>query len=289
MQINAPKRISAMRELGILLRQGFRALTGNKINLIISLLFPFMAAGITVWIAGNDMFVNMESTKSACFILVCAAIWGGLFNSIQTIVKERKSIRRDYVSGALRIGCYTASRAIIQLILCAFQSAVLCLSFYGVQWAYDNEIPSEGLIFGSTMLEYYLTIFLIVFAADTMGLCISCIVKNEQLASQLSPYILIVQLLFSGVLFAMEGAASSVSSLMLSRWGMEALGSISNLNDLPLRLQEEFPMIPHEADEAFLYTAEHLQEVWLILLVFVVVPLIIGNIALHSVKKDTRG
>lgn len=289
MQINAPKRISAMRELGILLRQGFRALTGNKINLIISLLFPFMAAGITVWIAGNDMFVNMESTKSACFILVCAAIWGGLFNSIQTIVKERKSIRRDYVSGALRIGCYTASRAIIQLILCAFQSAVLCLSFYGVQWAYDNELPSKGLIFGSAMLEYYLTIFLIVFAADTMGLCISCIVKNEQLASQLSPYILIVQLLFSGVLFAMEGAASSVSSLMLSRWGMEALGSISNLNDLPLRLQEEFPMIPHEADEAFLYTAEHLQEVWLILLVFVVVPLIIGNIALHSVKKDTRG
>lgn len=289
MKINAPKRISAMRELEILLRQGFRALTGNKINLIISLLFPFMAAGITVWIAGRDMFLNMESTKSACFILVCAAIWGGLFNSIQTIVKERKSIKRDYVSGALRIGCYTASRAIIQLVLCAFQSSVLCLSFYGVHWAYGNELPSEGLIFGSAMLEYYITIFLIVFAADTMGLCISCIVKNEQLASQMSPYILIVQLLFSGVLFAMEGAAASVSAVMLSRWGMEALGSISNLNDLPLRLQEEFPMIPHEADEAFLYTAEHLREVWLILLVFVVTPLIIGNIALHNVKKDTRG
>ena len=289
MKINAPKRISAMRELGILLRQGFRALTGNKINLIISLLFPFMAAGITVWIAGKDMFLNMESTKSACFILVCAAIWGGLFNSIQAIVKERKSIKRDYVSGALRISCYTTSRAIIQLVLCAFQSAVLCLSFYGVHWAYDNELPSEGLIFGSAMLEYYITIFLIVFAADTMGLCISSIVKNEQLASQMSPYILIVQLLFSGVLFAMEGAASSVSAVMLSRWGMEALGSISNLNNLPLRLQEEFPMIPHEADEAFLYTAEHLDEVWLILVVFVIVPLIIGNFALHSVKKDSRG
>lgn len=289
MKINAPKRISPLRELGILLRQGFRALTGNKINLTISMLFPFTAAGITVWIAGQDMFLNMESTKSACFILVCAAIWGGLFNSIQTIVKERKSIRRDYVSGALRIGCYTASRAIIQLVLCAFQSAVLCLSFYGVHWAYDNEFPADGLFLGSAMLEYYITIFLIVFAADTMGLCISCVVKNEQLASQMSPYILIVQLLFSGVLFAMEGAASSVSAVMLSRWGMEALGSISNLNDLPLRLQAQFPMIPHEADEAFLYTAEHLREVWLILLVFVVVPLLIGNVALHSVKKDTRG
>ena len=204
------------------------------------------------------------------------------------MVKERPNIKRDYVSGALRIGCYTASRAIVQLVLCAIQAAVLCLSFYGVEIMYGNTLPSEGIIFSTVMLEYYITVFLVMYAADTMGLMISCLVKSEQLASQMSPYILIVQLLFSGVLFAMEGAASSVSAIMLSRWGMEALGSISNLNDLPLRLQEEFPMIPHEADEAFTYTAEHLTEVWVILLVFVIVPLIIGNIALHSVKKDTR-
>lgn len=289
MEIKTPKRISAFRELGILLRQGLRALMRNKANLRISLLFPFMAAGIVVWIAGKDMFVNMESTKSACFILVCAAIWGGLFNSIQTIVKERKNIRRDYTSGALRIGCYILSRVVLQMVLCAFQSAVLCLSFYGVHWVYETELPSQGLIFGTAVFEYYITLFLIVFAADALGLCISCIVKNEQLASQMSPYILILQLLFSGVLFAMEGVASKVSALMLSRWGMEALGSISNLNELPLRLQEEFPMIPHQADDAFLFTGEHLKSVWLILLVFVVVPVIIGNFALHGVKKDKRG
>ena len=289
MQVSTPKRISAFRELGILLRQGLRVLIWNKVNFLISLLFPFVAAGITVWIAGRDMFLNMESTKSACFILVCAAIWGGLFNSIQTVVKERKNVRRDYVSGALRISCYTLSRAIIQMVLCAFQSAVLCLSFYGVHLAYKTELPSQGLVFSSPILEYYITLFLIVFAADTLGLCISCIVKNEQLASQLSPYILIVQLLFSGVLFSMEGTAASVSVLMLSRWGMEALGSISNLNGLPLRLQEDFPMIPHQADDAFLYTDGHLKEIWLILLVFVVVPVIIGNFALHRVKEDKRG
>ena len=289
MKASAPKRISAFRELGILLRQGLRALTRNKVNLLISLLFPFVAAGVTVWIAGKDMFLNMESTKSACFILVCAAIWGGLFNSIQAVVKERKSIRRDYVSGALRIGCYTLSRTMIQMGLCAFQSAVLCLSFYGVHWAYKTELPSQGLVFGSAILEYYITLFLVVFAADALGLCISCIVKNEQLASQLSPYILIVQLLFSGVLFTMEGAASSVSALMLSRWGMEALGSISNLNGLPLRIQGEFPMISHPADDAFLFTGEHLKMVWLILLVFVMVPVIVGNFALYGVKNDKRG
>lgn len=285
---NTMRRISPLRELVLLLRQGMLVLMGNTLNLAISLLFPFVAVVITVWIAGENMFVNMESTKSACFILVCAAIWGGLFNSIQTIVKERKNVKRDYVSGALRIECFTASRAIIQLVLCAFQAAVLCLSFYGIQWAYDNELPGEGIIFSSPMVEYYITIFLILYAADTMGLMISCFVKNEELASQLSPYILIVQLLFSGVLFAMKGAAETLSAVMLSRWGMEALGSISNLNELPLRLQEEYPMIPHEADAAFEYTAEHLRQVWLILVVFVVVPLVIGNLALHRVKKDGR-
>lgn len=281
-------RISPLRELALLLEEGWSILIGETRNLIISLLFPVAAAAVTVWIAGENMFVNCESTKSACFILVCAAIWGGLFNSIQVIVKERENVKRDYVSGALRIGCFTASRAILQFGLCAIQSAILCLSFLGVEMVYENELPLEGLMFENVMIEYYITVLLIMYAADTMGLMISCFVKSEQLASQLSPYILIVQLLFSGVLFPMEGAASSVSSLMLSRWGMEALGSISNLNDLPLRLQEEFPMIPHEVDEAFSYTVEHLQEVWLILLVFVLVPIVAGNFLLHGVKKDSR-
>lgn len=287
--MKSAKRISPFRELLLLLEESFSLLVSQTRNVIISLLFPLGAAAITIWIAGEDMFNNMESTKSASFILVCAAIWGGLFNSIQVIVKERENIKRDYVSGALRIGCYTASRALVQFLLCAFQAAVLCLSFIGVEYFYGNELPEKGIIFDTVLVEYYITVFLIMYAADTMGLMISCIVKSEQLASQLSPYILIVQLLFSGVLFAMEGAASSVSALMLSRWSMEALGSISNLNDLSLRLQEEFPMIPHEADDAFLYTAEHLQEVWLILAAFVIVPLIIGNFALHAVKKDSRG
>lgn len=282
------KRISPLRELLLLLGEGWSVLVGETRNLISSLLFPPAAVIITVWIAGKDMFVTCESTKSACFILVCAAIWGGLFNSIQVIVKERDNVKRDYVSGALRIGCFTASRAIIQFGLCAVQTAVLCLTYVGVEKAYGNQMPEAGLIFGSTLLEYYVTLLLIMYAADTLGLMISCFVKSEQLASQLSPYILIVQLLFSGVLFSMNGAASGVSALMLSRWGMEALGSTSNLNDMPLKLQEEFPMIPHEADSAFTYTAAHLREVWLILLVFVFVPLIVGNFLLHGVKKDGR-
>jgi hypothetical protein len=122
------------------------------------------------------------------------------------------------------------------------------------------------------------------------GWCSSCFVKSEQLASQLSPYILIVQLLFSGVLFPMDGAASTVSALMLSRWGMEALGSSCDLNELPLRMQEEIPLIPipHEPDDAFSHDVDHLLVVWLIMLAFIIVPIVIGNFGLHRVKHDSR-
>lgn len=289
----ASRRIDPKRELKLLLRQGWLVMLGEKRNLIISLLFPVIAAIIIVWIAGENMFENYESTKSACFIVVCAAIWCGLFNSIQTIVKERENIKRDYVSGALRIGCYTASRAILQLLLCIVQSLVLCLAIPCVELVYGNSLPSSGVLDGPVMLEYFLSIFLVMYASDAMGLMISAFVKKDELASKLAPYILIAQLLFSGVLFVMEGGAELLSGVMVSRWGMEALGSVSDLNDLPLRIHEEAPMtvelVKHRAEDAFDHSPEHLLLVWFVLILFIAVPLIVCNFSLRNVKKDTRG
>lgn len=282
------KRISAFRELRLLLRQGWLVMLGERRNLIISILFPFIAGIITVWIAGEDMFVNRESTNSACFIIVCAAIWGGLFNSIQSVVKERENIKRDYVSGALRLRCYTASRTILQFFLCLIQSAVLTSSMWFVHIIYENDLPETGLILDEVMVEFYISVFLVMFASDTMGLMISSFVKKDELAGKLAPYILIAQLLFSGVLFAMEGAAKGLSALMISRWGMESLGSISGINELPSRIAEELPMYAPEPEDSFIATAEHLGEVWAIMLLFVIVPLILGNLCLHGVKRDTR-
>lgn len=288
----ASRRISAKRELQLLLRQGWLVMLGERRNLIISLLFPVIAAIIIVWIAGENMFENYESTKSACFIVVCSAIWCGLFNSIQSIVKERENIKRDYVSGALRIGCYTASRAILQFFLCLVQSLVLCLAIPFVEVVYGNDLPGSGVLDGPVMIEYFISVFLIMYASDAMGLMISAFVKKDELASKLAPYILIAQLLFSGVLFAMEGGAEVLSGVMVSRWGMEALGSVSDLNDLPLRIHEEAPMtvelVKHKAEDAFKHDPGHLLLVWFILILFVAVPLVVCNLSLRNVKKDTR-
>lgn len=289
MIVKSSKGISVIDELLLLIQESFYILLGEKRNLIISLLFPAAAGLVTVWIGGEKMFLTMEGTRAGCFILICAAIWCGLFNAIQVVVKERPNIRRDYVSGAVRIGCYTTSRALVQLGLCIIQAAVLVMSIPMIGSVYENDLPEEALVLSAPLMEYYISLLLVMYAADTMGLMISCIVKSEQLASQLSPYILIVQLLFSGVLFELKDAATSVSALMLSRWGMEALGNISDLNSIQSAIAEKVPGYATPFAEAYEHTPEHLKETWLILVAFCIVPLLIGNVLLHRVDKDGRG
>lgn len=282
------KKISVIRDLKENLLQGLRNLFREKRSFVISLMFPVLAAIITVFIAGENMFVHYEGTKAACFVLVCAAIWGGMFNSIQIVVKERANIKREYVSGNLRISCYVAANALVQLGLCVVQTIILSCSLFGIKIVYGNEMPIEGLILEDAFLEYYITLLLIMFAADTMGILISSLVKKAEVASVMAPYILIVQLIFSGILFSLKGFSENISALMISRWGMEALGSISNLNNIQLRLQMEFAMLPHPEEDAFLYTVNHLGNVWLILALFVMVPLVLSVFVLCGVKNDKR-
>ncbi len=281
------RRISAWKELRIYSRQYRIILLSDIKNLLVMLLFPVVAALITVWIAGENMYVHFEGTKSACFVIVSAAIWGGLFNSIQIVVKERANVKREYMSGA-RLQCYVASRAMIQLVLCAFQSLILCTAFWGVEQCYGNALPESGILLGHVTVEYYISILLLMYAADMMGLMISCMVKKTETANVMAPYILIVQLIFSGILFTMKGGAEKLSYLMLSRWGMEALGSISDLNELPLKIQLEVPGVEHEAESMFTHTAGHLWLVWGVFLVFILAFAVIGNLVLFRVSKDSR-
>lgn len=188
-----------------------------------------------------------------------------------------------------RLRCYTGSRALVQFFLCAIQSAILSLSYIGVAVVYGNDLPEKGLVTNYPMLEFYISILLLMYAADAMGIMISCLVRKEEAANVLAPYILIVQLIFSGILFNMEGMADYISYIMISKWGMEALGSIADLNNLQLKIQMTVPNVPHDFENRFEATSGHLLMVWAILAGFTVAFLLIGNILLHRVSKDARG
>lgn len=253
-------------------------------SLVIMLLFPVIAVICTVQVAGEDMFTYYNETRSACFLLVCACIWGGLFNSVQLIVKQRDTIQAD-LSAGLYPCSFMAANAIMQLVLCAVQSGILCLCFPLIQWKYGNSVPKHGVIFDNAIVEYYISFLLIFYAADTMGMIISTLVKKAETASVITPYILIVELILSGVLFELHGITDKISYAMISRWGMEALGTTSNLNRIRIRPKNGMPRTKAPFSESFDHTVPHLNHTWIILGCFCVVSIIVADILIHRFKN----
>ena len=209
---------------------------GGK-SLIIMMMFPIAGVAIVIAVAGDNVYHLQTATKSVAFLLMCTCIWGGLFNSVQVVVKQRTVLQADLAAG-LYPATFMLANAIVQFLLCAFQSAVLCLCFPGIALVYDARPPSSGALIGGAggvYWEYYITFLLLFYASDALGMVVSTLMKSAETATSVTPYILIVELVFCGMLFELKGILNKISYGMISRWGMEALGTTSDLNCLPLK------------------------------------------------------
>lgn len=241
-------------------------------------IFGAVISFIIVLVVGDNMFVYGADTESGCFVIVSACIWIGIFNSIQVICKERDIIKREHRSG-LHISAYISARAAYEFLLC-FSQAIVMLVICGV----FLEFPEEGLITGSFVIDLFITMFLMLLCADYLGIAVSCIVKSTTTAMTVMPFILIVQLVLCGVLFVLEGAIAHVANFTISKWGMEAIGAISDINNMPYN--EAGWMIPPK--DAYIFESPHVVKAWGIILAFSVMYLIIGIICLEFVDKDKR-
>lgn len=244
--------------------------------------FPVLIALLIVLVSKEDFFETYDKTKSALFTIVCACIYVGMFNSLTIIVKERKIIKREYMTN-MRIVSYISAQVILQAIICLVQSFIFLIIYW-----FSVEFPDEGLTDISSFFDYLVTLFLIMFSSDLLGLVISSAVKSSEIANLIAPIVIIIQLVLSGVLFTLEGVAENIANLTISKWGMEAIGSISQLNDLPLKIQTDFPMIPHEAEEIYEATKEHLLYSWSWMLLFALFFIIVSIVLLKRVEKDSR-
>lgn len=186
-----------------------------------------IAALITL-VVGKNMFVTMEGTNYGTFALSCACIWNGVFNSIQVVCRERDIVKREHRSG-LHISSYIVAHMLYQLMLCLLQTLVTLLicGIVGVHF------PKIGIITPSGLMDLGITILLITYAADIMGLMVSSLVRNTTTAMTVVPFLLIFQLIFSGNFFAL-GKADFVKYLTISHWGMDGMCTIGQYNSLPM-------------------------------------------------------
>ena len=281
-KMQSAKKTSSGLQFCTVVRRYLELICNDRKRLAVLLLQPILIGVLLSIVADDDIFDIYESTKSMMFVLSCSAIWLGVFDSIQEICKERNILRREYMAG-LKMGVYIPSKLFVQCLLGAVQS--ICLVFTFLLIVKGNE---EGILFDSFYLEILVTVWLTVLASIAMGFIISAIVRTGDKAMAAAPFVLIVQLLFSGILFDLKGVAEYISYITVSRWSVEALGSIVHLNDLELRMQADIPTLEHEAESLFDATKSHLMQDWGILAIMTAVFMVISLLLIRNVSRDER-
>ncbi len=245
--------------------------------------------GIISIVTSPDVFSNYAETKNGLFAVICGCVWTGLFNSIQSICRERAIIKREHRTG-LSLSSYITAHAIYEAFLCAVESLIILLLVIAKNSGNYSNI--RGLI-GPAFLDMYITIFLVVFCSDTMAILVSSIVRKENTAMTIMPFVLIVQLVMSGAVFPLTGAAGTISVITVSKWGMDGLLRISNsYNPLWIQNQNIYYGIGYAADPDRFPLMEparsDLLVAWGVLIASAIVYLVLSTLVLRLVDKDKR-
>ncbi len=275
----ASKKKKPRFQLPVLCSRYVKLVVNDRQRLLLLLVQAPLLALLISLVASGDQFEQYEMTKSLLFALSCSAFWVGMLNAIQEICKERNIAKREYMTG-LSLNAYVLSKILVLGVLCLIQSALIVGVF-----ALTVGYPEEGL-FTHPLLELFITTFLTAIASSAMGLFVSSLFNNADRAMTVAPLLLMPQILFSGLIFKLEGASEAISWFAVSRWSMEGYGTTANLNSLQMKLQQQGMPIEHEAESFYEFTVEHMMEAWGILLAFVIVFLIIARIVLSSIGKE---
>lgn len=274
------QREPLMRQLLVLCARYGKLLINDRQRLLLFLLQAPALAVLIYFVADpGQKFVQYEMTKSLLFALACSAFWIGMLNAIQEICKERVILRREYMTG-LRLDAYLLSKIVVLGVLCLLQACLLT----GVFCALVG-VPDSG-VWLPPVAELLVTTFLTALASTVTGLLVSALFKNPDRAMTVAPILLMPQILFSGLIFKLDGLTELISIAAACRWCMEGYGTTANLNALPTKMEQAGFPIEREAEDFFSNTPAHLLQSWIILLISAVVIGIFARIALRSVRRE---
>lgn len=185
----------------------------------------------------NAVYAIVGDSQTLLFIMALASILLGLFASVYEIVKERSVYQRERMV-TLKILPYIASKVVVLgafgLIQCLLLMIVVNLKV---------EMPKEGVLMAAP-IEMYITLLLGTLAAITLGLLISAIVPNANTVIYLVFLVLFAQMIFAGVIFDLPGIANQFSTVTLTRWTMEGLGTSADMDGLNALTRTRFKPDP---------------------------------------------
>lgn len=244
---------SRWRQLSVLCRRYLELMAADRRNLALLLLQAPVIGLLLVLVSKRDGLVASRiEAKKIVFMLATTGVWFGVINSAREICKELSVLRRERLAG-LRIGPYLGSKLLVLAGLVLVQSGLL----FGVV-ALGTAMPHAGVLLPAP-LEIYLTIVLSGLAGIALGLLVSAIATTPDKATSLIPIVLVPQVLFAGIMFALRGLPNAISYLVSARAAVDAMSATVDTNQLPVPMG----MLPPEAQYA--HTPAVLLTAWALL------------------------
>ncbi len=165
------------------------------------------------------IFRENENMPAYLFMSVVVALFIGLTVSAEEIIRDRKILKRESFLNLSR-SSYLLSKITIMFVLSAIQTIMFCL------------IGNWVLEIKGMMLDYWLVLFTTSCFANMLGLNISASFNSAVTIYILIPFLIIPQLLLSGVIVKFDKLNPAITSqntvpfageIMASRWAFEAL------------------------------------------------------------------
>jgi hypothetical protein len=199
-----PKGIALARQCVLLVKRYFTIALRDKRNLIIMILqAPIIALVLACTFKPDTGYFPI----SFYFCLSISAIWMGGMNSVREIAREWPVIEREFRIGLSPI-VYIASKIIVFSVLGIIQASIFgaSIKFFFKDFSFTNAIM---LLLATACVS-----------GTILGLCISVVSKNVNIAISWLPIIFIPQIFFSGILVPfdeMSSAGRAMSHLTIAR------------------------------------------------------------------------
>ncbi len=235
-----PKPQGWMSQFMTLVRRYVGVIASDKGFLALMVILPAVLGAVSLLIdSGNSLLPNPArangqripngTATTVLLILAVGACFAGAANSVRELIKERVIYERERATGLSR-SAYLMSKVFVLGVITALQGLMV-----GVIGFASREIPKQGLVLGSqTMIELCIPIMGLGFTAMMFGLIISALVKTAEKTMPLLVMFAIIQVVFTGCLFTLNGAVgvNQFSYLMPSRWAVGAAGATLDFNKI---------------------------------------------------------
>jgi ABC-type multidrug transport system ATPase subunit/pSer/pThr/pTyr-binding forkhead associated (FHA) protein len=218
------KRVSAWRQLAILSLRNLTILWRDRASLALMLAIAPLIGLLDFVTWKRNLFDvrdgNAGQVLTMLFIAALISILVGGVAAMREIVKEMEIYRRERMVG-LRIAPYILSKVWIGVLLALYQAAVFVLT---KKLAIDIPGGSEVVI------GMYISLVLGTLSGMAMGLLVSAVSPNQNVAPLLIVLILVPQFMFAGGMLPVETfgpPGKIISQATTTKWVFEALVTVT--------------------------------------------------------------